>query len=215
MASPLARFESIDQPALLPLPREPYDLGVWKQVTLYRDCHITFERAWYSAPFRLVGTQLWARGGVRTVRIYTAEHELVATHDTAGPGVRRTCLDHLPPEKVAGITLDRTTCRARAKAIGPATAQIAGALLDSRPVDRLRSAERLLDLARPFGAERLERACAMAIAYGDGDNYVAVKSILQAGIDMPAPAPPCQSTTMFTHARLAMEYAAALVGVGR
>jgi len=215
MAAPLERFESLDQPALLPLPREPYDLGVWKQVTLYRDCHITFERAWYSAPFRLVGTRVWARGGARTVKIYTAEHELVATHDTAAPGERRTCLDHLPPEKVAGITLDRQTCRARARAIGPATAEIAGALLDSRPVDKLRSAERLLDLARPFGAERLERACAMAIAYGDNDNYVAVKSILQAGIDKPAPAPLPPRTTMFTHARAAIDYVVAVAGVGR
>jgi hypothetical protein len=33
-------------------------MAVWKQAELYRDCYVTFDRAWYSAPHRLVGQTL-------------------------------------------------------------------------------------------------------------------------------------------------------------
>lgn len=63
---PLERFE-LEQGALRPLPNTPYDMAVWKQVKLHRDCHVIFDQAYYSAPFRLVGQQLWVRGGSREV----------------------------------------------------------------------------------------------------------------------------------------------------
>lgn len=35
----------MEQPLLAPLPRVPYDLAVWKQVRVYRDCYVQVERA--------------------------------------------------------------------------------------------------------------------------------------------------------------------------
>lgn len=186
---PLVRFRDVEQAALLPLPATPYDLAVWGQARVYRDCHLTFQRAYYSAPFRLVGQDLWVRAGARTVELYTAAHELVATHDRAtAPGQRQTTLAHLPPEKVPGLVLTREDCRAQAQAIGPATATVVARLLDHRPEDRLRPAGRLVRLATPFSAARLEQACARALAYGsvgaDGEGaYPNVKRILQAAWD--------------------------------
>ena len=80
---PIQRFQEVEQAQLQPLPAEPYDMGVWKQVKLHRDCHIVFEGAYYSAPFRLIGQTLRVRGGVRHVRIYTQDYELIATHAIA------------------------------------------------------------------------------------------------------------------------------------
>lgn len=54
---PLDRFD-LERAALRPLPATPYDLAIWKQVRLHRDCHVVFENAYYSAPFRLVGQAL-------------------------------------------------------------------------------------------------------------------------------------------------------------
>ena len=186
---PLARFQTVEQAALRPLPATPYDLAVWKQVLLHRDCYVCFEQAYYSAPFRLVGQTLWVRGGARTVELYTADHQLVASHTRARrPGERQTHLDHLPPEKVPGLTLTREGCRAQAQAIGPATAALVGTLLDARPVDRLRAAGRMLRLAHTFSATRLEQACARAGHFGEGD-YATVKRILQQGLE-PEPLEP-------------------------
>ena len=77
--APLERFAAAERAQLLPLPPTPYDLAVWKRATLHRDCHVVFEQAFYSAPFRLVGQRLWVRGGSQEVRLYTADYQLVAT----------------------------------------------------------------------------------------------------------------------------------------
>jgi transposase len=182
---PLARFE-IEREPLQPLPKSPYDLAVWKQVKLHRDCHLVFDHAYYSAPFRLVGQRLWVRGGTREVHIYTNDYQLVATHSRAGrPGQRLTHLDHLPPRKVPGLILSRDTCRQQATEIGPATCEVVGGLLDHRPEDRLRTAGRLLRLGERFDPERLETACARALRFGD-PAYMTVKRILEQGLDREA-----------------------------
>ena len=137
-------------------------------------------------PYRLVGQTVWIRSGARTVELFTADHQLVATHDRARqPGDRLTTLAHLPPHKVPGLTASRATCRTQAEAIGPATTELVGRLLDHRPEDRLKIAQRVLRLGTTFGAERLERACARALFY-DSPEYPTLKRILATGLDQAA-----------------------------
>ena len=213
---PLARFEAVERAALLPLPTLPYDPAVWKTVTLYRDCYVVFEQAYYSAPFRLVGQPLWVRGGARTVEIYTGSHELVATHDRAThPGERQTNPDHLPPQKLRGLVASREVCRAQATAVGPATTAVVERLLEHRPEDRLKVAQRVLGFAAAVGPGRLERACARALHYGTAD-YPSIKRILAAGLDhAPPEPPPTPGPRRLTFARQAGEFVAALVGAVR
>ena len=209
---PLVRFREVEQAALQPLPAIPYDPATWKQVKLHRDCYVVFENAYYSAPYRLVGQTLWVRGGAQDVRLYTQDHQLVATHTRATtPGQRCTHLDHLPPEKVPGLLLSRPRCREQAAAIGPATGEVVNRLLDHRPEDRLRTAGRLLRLGERFGAERLEAACARAL-HCDDPAYQTVKRILEQGLDQ-EPLPemvPAPEATAFV--RSGEEFAQALMG---
>jgi transposase len=187
---PLEQFEAIERAALRPSPTVPYDPAIWKQVLLHRDGYIVFEQAYYSAPCRLVGQTLWVRGGARTVELFTADHQLVATHTRArAPGERQTHLSHLPPEKVPGLILTREGCQAQANAIGPATATLVQELLDHRPVDRLRVAGRLLRLAQTHSPERLERACTRARHFCEPD-YATIKRILQERLNAAALAVP-------------------------
>jgi transposase len=189
---PLARFAT-EKAALLPLPETPYDLAVWKEVTLHRDGHVVFDNAYYSAPWHLVGQRLWVRGGAREVQIYTTAYELVATHPRAqSPGERVTHPDHIPVYKLPGLTLSRPECRQRAAEIGAATAEVVNLLLDHRPEDRLRTAGRILRLGERFGKPRLEAACARALSCDD-PSYATIKRILQQGLDLkplPTPAAP-------------------------
>jgi transposase len=220
--APLARFHTVERAALLPLPRVPYDPGLWKQVRVYRDCYVTFERAYYSVPFRLVGQTVWVRGGARTVEVYDPRHQLVATHTRAGQaGDRLTNLDHLPQEKVPGLVVSREDCRLRAAAIGPATSQAVEQLLGHRPEDRLRSAGRLLRLATRTSPDRLEQACVRALAF-DSADYVTVRRILAEGLDHQplAPASPHRQPVPpparpYAFVRGAAEFVASLVGGGR
>jgi hypothetical protein len=180
---PLVRFREVEQAALLPLPGEPYDLAVWKQVTVGRDCYVNFDRAYYSVPYRLVGQQVWVRGGLTSVRIY-ADHKLEAVHPRARQaGERYTVLDHLPPEKVAGLTTTRESCAARAAEIGPSTAEVVTCLLAQRPVDRLPMVQRLLRLVDKYGALRLERACQRALPFEEYTGQT-IRRILEKGLDL-------------------------------
>jgi transposase len=206
--SPLVAFEAEERAALLALPAEPYELAVWKQVKLHRDGHVTFEQAFYSAPFRLVGQAVWVRGTARTVKIYSTEEELVAVHDRAPAGGRRTCLDHLPAGKVAGLTLSRSLCREQATAVGPATHAIVERLLTHRPEDKLRVAGRVLALVKTYGAPSLEAACRMALEHGEGD-YPTVKAILAGGLTTSPALPPEPARRLHRFARSAAEYMAA------
>ena len=180
---PLERF-ALERSALRPLPGTPYDMAIWKEVRLHRDCHLVFDQAYYSAPFRLVGQKLWVRGGSREVQIFTQDYQLVATHPRAQrPGRRQSHTDHLPPHKVPGLVLTRDACRQQAAEIGPATRQVVDSLLDHRPEDRLRTAGRLLRLGDRFGSERLEAACARALRFDDA-AYMTIKRILEQGLDL-------------------------------
>jgi transposase len=178
---PLDRYQETEAVALRPLPATPYDLVIWKEVKLHRDCHINFDNAYYSAPFRLVGQRLRVQGGSQVVRIYTQDYELVATHDRAGQaGERITHPDHLPPEKLDGLYGDRASCLAVAQDIGPAAAEVVAALLADPIVDRLGTVRRLLKLRQRFADQRLEAACHRALRFGD-PSYMTVKRILENG----------------------------------
>lgn len=209
---PLVRFQEVEQAALLPLPKVPYEPSIWKQLKLHRDCYLVFERSFYSAPYQRVGETLWLRAGTKTVDLYSQDHQLLATHDRAAePGQRITNLNHLPPEKVPGLIISRPICRERAAAIGPATSQVVEHLLNHRPVDRLRTAGRLLRLAERFNPQRLEVACQRALHFDD-PAYMTVKRILEQDLDRVAlPAPPPVAPA-HTFVRSAQEFALALLG---
>jgi transposase len=58
-AKPLERFEQVEKAHLKSLPDSPYDLAVWKQVKIYRDCYVVFDNAFYSVPHRLYPGKVW------------------------------------------------------------------------------------------------------------------------------------------------------------
>jgi transposase len=183
---PLLRFREVEQAALLPLPDEPYDLAVWSKVVIGRDCYVNFDKAYYSAPERLRGQQVWVRGGLPSVHIYDEDHHLLALHPRARqPGERLTIMAHLPPEKVPGLTTTRESCAAEAAAIGPNTAEVVRRLLAVKPIDRLPMAKRLLKLAKSYGALRLERACTRSLQFDDWSTGT-IRRILEKGIDLAA-----------------------------
>lgn len=202
---PLLRFRETEQARLRPLPATPYDLAVWKKVKLHRDCHVVFDEAYYSAPFRFVGQKLQVRGGTHEVKLYSGDYQLIATHQRAQKaGQRLTNPAHLPPEMLPGLYLDRQGCQAAAADIGPATAQVVDTLLADRVVVRLPTARRLLGLRDPFGDERLEAACQRALRFND-PSYQTVKGILQRGLEANQDPPPVVTPPARTFVRSATE----------
>lgn len=184
---PLTRFEEVERHLLGPLPARPAEPAVWARAKLSTQCHVQFEKAYYSAPFRHVGQTLWLRATPSAVHLYDG-HALVAAHPRlTRPGQRSTVQDHLPPEAVAFLRRDPEWCRQESQSVGAACAELVARLLDHPVVERLRAAQGVLRLGERFGALRLEAACRRALDFDDA-RYRTVKTILERGLDgQPSP----------------------------
>jgi transposase len=180
---PLERFDQVEKALLKPLPKSAYDLAVWKQTTLGRDCYVEFDHAYYSVPHRLNGQALWVCGGLQQVRIYTAKHELVATHERAKKaGERHTHPDHLPPEKLPGLMWDHAFCLESAAQVGAHTLKLVQTLLDDPVIEHLPRVIRLLKLRTTYNDQHLEAACERALYFNEV-NVKTVKRILKEGLE--------------------------------
>jgi len=198
--SPLALF-ALEAPLLQALPGQAPDLGTWHRVNVHRDCHVQFERVLYSAPFTLVGKTLWLRATDAAVALFE-DYRHVATHPRGQrAGQRVSVREHLPPEAQAFFGRDRAWCATQAERIGLSCAALIEQLLADHILERLRAAQGVLALLKPYGAARLEAACARAMAHGS-PYYRTVKTILATGadqrIDVPVPTPPAYGRTRFT-----------------
>ena len=180
--APISRFE-IERAVLLPLPAVAPDLGVWSQAHVHPDCHLQFERAYYSVPFSLVGKLLWFKATDGMVTIYHDFKPVAAHGRTRKHGDRRTVNDHLPPDAQAFFAHDRAWCLEQAGRIGPACAELIARLLSDRIVERLRAAQGVLRLQKSYAPARLEAACARALAH-ESPYYRTVKTILAGGHDL-------------------------------
>ena len=198
--SPLTLF-ALEAPLLQPLPGQAPDLGTWHRVNVHRDCHVQFERVLYSAPFTLAGKLLWLRATDAAVALFE-DYRHVATHARGRrAGQRVSVREHLPPEAQAFFGRDRAWCATQAERVGPACLALIAQLLSDHVLERLRAAQGVLALLKPYGQARLEAACARAMAHGS-PYYRTVKTILATGADqrtdVPAATPPAYGRTRFT-----------------
>ena len=63
-------FERLDQPALRPLPAEPFVYGEWKTARVNVDYHVELHGHYYSVPYALVHEAVDVRASVSTVEIF-------------------------------------------------------------------------------------------------------------------------------------------------
>ncbi len=181
---PLTRFADTEREFLRALPARPPELAVWDRPTVHPDCHVQFDKTYYSAPWRLARSQVWLRATETTVQLFGDNDALVATHPRLHrPGQRSTVDEHLPPEHLAYKRRDPQWCLREAERVGPACLALVERLFAHRVLDNLRAAQGVVGLARRFSARRLEAACIRALAF-DSAKYRTVKTILDNGLDL-------------------------------
>jgi transposase len=179
---PLTLFAETEKLMLKSLPDVCPQFAQWARVKLHGNCHVQFEKSYYSAPFTLARQVLWLKATDNTVKIYH-DIKLVAVHPRLyKPGSKSTVNDHLPPEAAAFMMQDRQWCLNQAKEIGPYCRQFIHHLFNDRVLDNLRAAQGIIRLGKKYGSVRLEAACKRALFYGN-PKYNAVKSILAQGLD--------------------------------
>lgn len=164
---PLVVFHDEEQAVLLPAPAEPYDVPIWKAVTVGRDHHVQVARALYSVPADTAapGTALEARADRLLVRLYR-QGELIKAHPRQPEGGRSTDVTDYPPEVAGYAARSPEQSVAEASALGEHIGQFAERLLAGPFVwTKLRRVEKLLRLVERFTAERLDAACARALGF--------------------------------------------------
>ena len=179
---PLSLFEEAEKELLRPLPDVPPELSIWARVKVHGNCHVQFQKAYYSAPFQLVHASLWLKATENAIKLFH-DLKLVAVHPRLHkPGSRSTVDDHLPPEALAYKMRDPQWCLRKAKQVGDSCHRLIQSLFADRVLDNLRAAQGVIRLEKTYGASRLENACRRALFFGNL-RYRAVKSILNKGLD--------------------------------
>ncbi len=179
---PLVVFTDEERETLLPLPSRPYDPVLWKEATLHRDSHVIYERAYYSAPWRLIGKKLWVHASQTTVKLYYDDVR-VATHRRASPGQRRTVEEHLPQDRAPYRHRQRSYWEDKADAISAPVGEYIREVFNSDDVlSQLRTVISMVTMLEKYPPDRAERACARARFYGNY-RYGGLKDILRRGLD--------------------------------
>lgn len=188
-----SQFESLDKPALLPLPTQPYEYQHVKKARVHIDYHIEYDRHYYSVPHALVKSEVEVRATTRLVTLY-AHGKPVATHRrSTHRGAHTTQTEHMPVSHRQFAQWSPERFLEWAEDIGPATAKLVAQQLQKRrhPEQAYRSVLALLSLAKRYGRQRLEAACRHAISIGS-PTRTSVQSILKHGIDKIEQQPPAQ-----------------------
>jgi transposase len=177
-------FESLDQPALKPLPSEPYVYAQWKKVRVHIDYHIELDRHYYSVPFTLTGKQLHARFSAATVELFHRGARVASHPRSHQSGRHTTCSEHMPEKHRRMGKWSPERFIQWAEKSGPATAKLITNVLSARrhPEQSYRSCLGILRLAKTYGDKRLEAACQRALTLG---TYAvrSIESILKHRLD--------------------------------
>ena len=194
-------FETIDRPALNPLPLHPYRFAEWKKARVHIDYHIEVHRHYFSVPYSLIKKQIDVRITETTIECFY-KNKRVASHIRTDQRYTTT-REHMPPshQKWADWNPDRFI--RWAEKIGPQTSQLINKVLASRPHPQqgFRSALGILRLANDYGDKRLEAACSRALTIG-GISYRSVASILKHCLDQRSLTDTSDQQPIVTHANI-------------
>lgn len=191
-------FESIDKPALRPLPPVRFEVTKWKKAKVGIDYHVDFDRRLYSVHHTLIGEHVEVRATVSTIELFFAGRRIASHARSHGPpGSEVTLEAHRPkshrdygawsPERVVSW----------AATIGPRTAEVAAAIMAARPRPEqgYRSCLALIRTTKRYDAVRIEAACERALLIGSPTRH-SVEMILRRNLDqaplapVPEPRPP-------------------------
>lgn len=184
-------FETLDRPALRPLPVTPFQVAQWKTCKANIDYHIEVDGHFYSVPNALVRQEIAVRLTTGSVECFVRGKRVAVHPRSYRVGVHSTIAEHMPASHRAHAQWSPGRMLNWATTIGPRTGDVVRYQLESRPHPEqgYRACLGIMRMARQYGNDRLEAACARAVSLG-ALRYRSVASILKAGLDrQPLPEP--------------------------
>ena len=186
-------FQSLERPALLPLPAERFDMSQWTRATVNIDYHIAFDRNFYSVPYTFVQQIVEVRSTPTTVEIFHKGLRVASHLRHRGSGHAVTIHEHRPKSHQAHLEWPPSRIVSWAQSVGPHTAQLIEKILQDKPHPEMgyRSCLGVIRMAEEYSPQRMEAAAERALLSG-ACRYQSVKSILEKSLDkVPlTPSPP-------------------------
>lgn len=157
-------FETIERPALRALPASRYVYFEESLVRVGVDYHIVFEGHEYSVPHSLRGQPAKLRATATAIEIYFKGRRQ-ACHPRKYELGRTTDPTHMSAEHAAYLDWGLEEALKRAAELGDEVRSFLSMLFaQTRHIDHRRRADKAMqNMAREFGADRLNRACGRAI----------------------------------------------------
>ena len=196
-------FESLDRPALKPLPAERYQYGEWKRARVNIDYHVEFDHHWYSVPYQLTQQEVEIRGTAATVEVFH-QGVRVASHARSCVLHHHTTIhEHRPKAHQRHLEWTPSRIVEWSAKIGPAAAQVVDRILASNrhPEQGYRSCLGILRLGDKYPHARVEAAARRAVER-DVCSYQSLKAILENHLDGQAPEPATQPQLPIDHPNL-------------
>ena len=160
-----SQFETLDQPALRPLPAQAYEYQDWRRRRMVSiDYHVEVEKHFYSVPHALCRRKVDARLTEKMVEFFHAGKRVAAHVRSRRQGAYSTNAEHMPKSHRAHLEWTPGRFLNWGVQVGPHTRDLVKHLLENRPHPEMgyRSCLGLLNLAKRFGSTRLEAACQRA-----------------------------------------------------
>lgn len=163
-------------------------------MTVRRDHTVTVDYALYSVPHTIREVPLRARSDRTTVKLNRGA-ALVKVHPRKQQGEASIDARDLPPGKAALATRDGAALQRNAEAYGSHVGDYAQRLLDGPlPWTRMRHVYRLLGLAKRYGGDLVDEACARALEPGVVDvtriDRMLQRGLVRRGLLSPPPSKP-------------------------
>ncbi|TWO64408.1 IS21 family transposase [Caenimonas sedimenti] len=160
------RFEQTERGQLKPLPAVAFELCEWRyQVRVGDDYHVEHHRSHYSVPCYLAGERVDLRSTKQVLEIFRGGRRVALHALKDRPGEASTLTEHRPLSHQRVLEGEPASLQAWSNGVGPNSAKMIRYHLEDRsdPVNGLRAARKMRELARTYGEERFEAVCSYAL----------------------------------------------------
>lgn len=174
-------YQNEEKDYMLPLPRYPYEMAGWSKAKVQPNCHIAFQRKFYSVPFEYLGEEVEVRSTQSTIEILH-HHQRIASHRRLwGKTNYSTIKEHMPPDKIFFADWNKDRFLRWGESIGPATGKVIESILERAIIEQqaYRSCFGIFSLKDKFSELRLENACSLLLSHTSSPTYQQIKNILE------------------------------------
>lgn len=179
-------LENIERAHLKPLPQERWELKVYLQVKVMKNCYVQLhkDRHYYSVPYQYIGNKVKIVYTATHVSIYLAGERIAYHLRDRRPHKYTTVKEHLPSSHQFVSEWNPSKFIEWAGHIHPDVKAFIGRVLENKsyPEQTYRSCVGILSFEKKAGRDRLIAACQRATAFG-AFNYKVIEQIINNKLD--------------------------------